>query len=640
MRYLLWMAIRERTHRFLLLFTLLAMIILTVASQLEVMALGLMTRRGPDAFELFGSTASREGSGRDTLEWNVVEARWQMLDPNRSGQITREEATDWVAAQHAPSLLDRLFTVLNRHVAVDQNLTGLAGVIIGIALFKAMAMFCHRFASRLIAIEVSRSLRQSYFEHIQSLPMTFYHTYNMGTLSSRVMGDSATIAEAVNACLVNYVQTPFTVLSTLCLCFLTSWRLSLLIFLGLPLILLPIFLIAQRVKRIAHQIQTHQGHFASILLDFLAGIQTIKVFAMESFSLQKYREKNDQMARLERKSARYALASRPVVHTLAMLFLAAALLYGLHVVHMPVSEVVVYCGLLYVFYEPIKKFAEENSHIQRGIAAAERMQEIMALRPPAEEAPDAIPLQGLELGIEFDEVWFRYGDEWVLKGVSFSVERGKTVALVGPTGSGKSTLAQLLPRLYEVEKGEIRIDGKPLQCYTQRSLCKQIAFVPQRPFLFLDSVAENIAFGHPASSEEIEHAACRAHADEFIRNLPNGYKTPLLEMGKNLSGGQQQRIAIARAFCKQAPILVLDEATSSLDALSEHAIKESLRQSQGQVTQLIIAHRLSTIEDADKIIYLEGGKKIGEGSKDQLLATCPPFKKMWEMMHQHVTSSS
>lgn len=508
-------------------------------------------------------------------------------------------------------------------------------MIIFVALFKAIMLFTHRFTTRLVAIRVSRDLRQKYFEHIQALPMEFFQKYNIGSLSSRVVGDAALVAEAVNACLVNYLQTPFTVLTTLTLCFLTSWQLSLIIFLGFPCLVYPIIFLAQRVKRVSKQIQQNQERFSSVLIDFLAGIQTVKIFAMEEFSLKKYREHNNKMAALEQKSASYDLSTRPIVHTIGMFFLATALMYGLYVIHMSVSEVLFYCGLLYVFYEPIKKFAEENSHIQRGISASERMHEVMSLTPQIEDHRDAVELKHFNHNIEFDNVWFKYGDDWVLKGVSFTVPRGKTVAIVGPTGAGKSTIVNLLPRLYDIHQGEIRIDGQSLRTFTQKSLRETIAFVPQKPFLFLDTVAANIAFGRPFSIEQIKEAACKAHAEEFICRLPQGYETELAEAGKNLSGGQQQRLAIARALVKNAPILVMDEATSSLDPLSEHHIKTAINQLRGQVTQVIIAHRLSTIEDADKIIYLEKGQKIAEGTRDELLESCPGFRLMWQMLHNH-----
>lgn len=635
MKRLLQTAFFSGHHKFLITLTVIAMILLTFASQLEIVALGIITRKGPDFFELFAPIEQGKLEKVPTLDWKDIQTRWKEIDQTGKGSISKEDAVQFLNQYKKSNLVEKVTLLIDHWLPISTSLKALSLFIILVALFKAITLFCQRFSSRLISIRISRDLRQSYFEHLQSLPMDFYHQYNMGSLSSRVVGDAALVAEALNACLVNYLQTPFTVISTLTLCFLTSWQLSLIIFFGFPLILGPILFLAQRVKRISKQIQKNQESFASVLIDFLAGIQTVKIFAMEEFSLKKYREQNAKMAALEQKSARYDLSSRPIVHMIGMFFLATALLYGLYILQMNVSDVLVYCGLLYVFYEPVKKFAEENTHIQRGIAAAERIYEVMQLKPNIQDQVGALTLDTLHDTIEFRDVWFRYKEQWVLKGVSFTVQKGETVALVGPTGSGKSTIVQLLPRLYEVEKGEIRINGIPLQGYTQKSLRENIAFVPQKPFLFLDSVAENISFGRPFSQEAIQEAARKAHADEFIQQLPEGYQTVLLETGKNLSGGQQQRLAIARALVKQAPILILDEATSALDAFSEAHIKRALDELHGKMTQIIIAHRLSTIENADKIFYLEKGEIIAEGTKDQLLDICPPFRHMWEMMMHH-----
>lgn len=633
MKRLFQTALLARQHRLLILFSIVAMICLTLASQLEVISLGVITRKGPDFFELFAPIQNGRLEKVDQITWQEVETRWKELDQSDAAIVSKEDVARFLADVKGSDLIAEVMKSVNQWIPINRSLKALALFIVFVALFKAISLFCQRFFARLVAIRVSRDLRQAYFEHIQSLPMSFYQQYNMGSLSSRVVGDAALVAEALNACLVNYLQTPFTVFSTLALCFYTSWRLSVILFFGLPLIVAPIIFLARRVKRISRQLQSNQETFASILLDFLAGIQTVKVFAMEEFSLKKYKEQNGRMAALEQKSARYDLSSRPIIHTIGMFCLATALLYGLYVLQMNVSEVLVYCGLLYVFYEPIKKFAEENTHIQRGVAAAERMQEVLQVQSDIRDSKEALILQDFHGAIEFDHVWFRYEDQWILKDLSFTVNRGEKVAIVGATGSGKSTIVQLLPRLYDVQKGEIRIDGRPLAAYTQKSLRENIAFVPQKPFLFLDTVAENIAFGRPFSLGDIEEAARKAHADEFICHLSQGYQTPLLEMGKNLSGGQQQRLAIARALVKKAPILVLDEATSSLDALSERHIKEALEELHGRMTQIVIAHRLSTIEDADKIIVLEKGVKIAEGTKEALIKTCPSFQLMWEVLH-------
>lgn len=634
MNRLFTIALSSRKYRLLLFITITAMCLVTFASQLEIFTVGVITRKGPDFFELFAPIKDGQLAKSDLISQEDLEKRFRQIDADDKGYLTKADAYVFIDKWKEGDFIGSVMNRAGDYFPMTDNLRNLALMIVFVAVFRAISLFVHRFTTRLVAIRISCELRQKYFEHIQMLPMSFYQHYNIGSLSSRVVGDAALVAEAINACLVNYLQTPFTVATTLTLCFLTSWQLSLIVFLGFPVIVLPIIYLAGHVKRISKQIQTNQERFASVLLDFLAGIQTVKVFAMEDFSLKKYREQNHRMASLEKKSARYDLSSRPIVHTIGMIFLATALLYGLYILHMPVSDVLFYCGLLYVFYEPIKKFAEENTHIQRGVAAAERMFEVMELKPQIEDSEDAIDLKDFDGPIEFDNVSFRYENQWVLNGLSFKINKGETVAIVGPTGAGKSTIVQLLPRLYDVQEGEIRINGKKIHTYTQKSLRELIAFVPQRPFLFLDTIGANIAFGRDFTQEQIESAANKAHAEEFINRLSHKYDTELADGGRNLSGGQQQRLAIARALVKNAPILVMDEATSSLDAVSEDHIKSAIRHLRGKVTQIIIAHRLSTVEDVDRIIYLEHGRKVAEGTKDELLISCAGFRRMWEMMMQ------
>lgn len=605
------------------------MIFFTFASQLEGLALAIITKKGPDFFELFAPLEDGKIIKADSVSKQMVEERWDMLANHQNGTVTIDDASRFMQT-HSPDTVTRIMDYTNSWFHFEDGLGNLAIFLILVALLKAVSQFAHRFSTRLVAIRVSRDLRQQYFEHLQSMPMEFYHRYDIGGLSARAVGDASVIAEALTATLINYFQSPFVIFSTLIWCFITSWRLTLLVFVGLPLLAAPIFLIARKVKKISRQIQKNQEGFASVLVDFFGGIQTIKVFAMEQFSLKKYREQNTMLANLEQKGARYDLSSRPIVHTIGVLCISTVMLYGLHVLEMNVTSILLYCALLYLLYEPIKKFAEENNHIQKGIAAAERMYEVMSITPQIQDDPDAIPLDGFKDKIEFDNVWFKYNDTWILKGLSFTVHKGETVALVGPTGAGKSTIVQLLPRLFDINKGDIRIDGISVRRYTQRSLRDGIAFVPQRSFLFMDTVWENISFGRPFTQEQIVDAAKRAHADEFIVKLPQGYDTFLAEAGKNLSGGQQQRLAIARALVKNAPILVLDEATSSLDNLSEIRIQQALEELHGSMTQIIIAHRLSTIEDADRIIYIENGVKIAEGTKEQLIGSCAPFRALWE----------
>lgn len=584
MKLLLQAALRNRQHLSLLIWTFVTLLALTIASQLEMFALGVLSN--------YGTTPAKE---TNPLNWLIFKVQEEF--------------------------------------SVSSNINALVVILLCVAVFKAIWLFASRYATQILAIRVSRDLRLQYFSHIQSLPMSFYQRHNIGSLSSRVVGDAGQIATSINSWLTNYLQTPFTVISCLSMCVYLSWQLSMVIFLGVPLIVIPIVFLARRVKRVSRQLQSNQEKFANVLIDFLAGIQTVKIFAMEAFSFSKYKQQNDRMAILEGKTAKYGLLTRPILHAVTTMCLASVVLFGLYTLSMTLSQLIVFCGLLQLVYEPVKKFADENANIQRGIVAAERMFEVLHLKPDIEDSPGAIAMTEFNHQIEFDRVSFRYNDEWVLQDLSFTVAKGETVAIVGATGAGKSTIVQLLPRLYDVQKGEIRIDGKPLRAYTQRSLRENISFVSQKPFLFFDTVAANIAYGHPYKKEAIEMAARRAHAEEFIVRLPEQYDTMLAEGGQNLSGGQQQRLAIARALVKNAPILILDEATSSLDGISELHIKHAIASLHGEVTQIIIAHRLSTIEHADKIIYLERGVKVNEGTKDELLQSCEPFRRMWEALY-------
>lgn len=603
MLLLLKAALRNKKHLSLLLFSFLALGLLTIANALEISALGVLIN---------AETLGQLMSGKPLAAANI-----EFL-----GQHQHTNPLQWIIHR------------VQEQMGNVSSLRVLIGILVCVAIFKAITLFWSRYMTQLMAIRVSRDLRQQYFEHIQALPMSFYQKHNIGSLSSRVVGDAGQIATSINSILTNYLHTPFTIMITLVLCFFISWQLSMVIFFGIPMIVLPITFLAKRVKRASRQLQSNQEKFASVLIDFLAGIQTVKIFAMEAFSFKKYKEQNDRMAVLESKAAKYGLLTRPILHMITTLCLASVVLYGLLTLKLTVSDLIVFCGLLQLSYEAIKKFADENANIQRGVVAAERMFEVLNLRPEIEDKKDAAQLTGFQDKIEFENVWFRYHDEWVLKNVSFTIRKGETVAIVGPTGSGKSTIVQLLPRLYEVQQGEIRIDGKPVDAYTQRSLRDQIAFVSQKPFLFCDTIAANIAFGRNFSREDIQQAAKKAHAEEFIIRQPKQYDSMLAEAGQNLSGGQQQRLAIARALVKNAPVLVLDEATSSLDAISENRIHSAISALHGQVTQIIIAHRLGTIENADRIIFIDRGEKIAEGSKDELIQSCEQFRLMWEMLYR------
>jgi ABC-type multidrug transport system fused ATPase/permease subunit len=607
MKYFFSIILEQRRTLLLLVATFVAMLFLLGASYLEMLSLGLITSGSQNFVDLFGDNAANTKSS----------GIQQMFFPQGS------------------NLIRLTLHKIDGYLSISSSFKNLALFLVSVAAIKGISQFYYSYMNRRVAVKVAAALRLRYFKHIQDLPMSFYHKYNIGSLSSRVVGDASVIAEAINAALINYVQTPVYLVCTLYVCVQTSGRLSLLVFGSIPVVTLAIVLVSRAIKRVAKNIQRNQESFTSVLLDFLSGIHTVKIYVMEKFTYGKYREQNESMSILEEKNAKYASITRPVVHLISSSFLSLILMYGMYVVKLSLSELVVFIGLLSLFYDPVKKFAEENAHIQRGIAAAERMYEVLDLESEVQDAVDAEELTSFNESIRFDNVSFKYNDDkWVLKDLSFEVKKGQTVAIVGPTGAGKSTIVELLPRLYDPQKGDILVDGNSIKKITQASLREKIAFVPQKPFLFLDTVHENIAYGAGHSREKVKEAAVKAYADEFIQKLKSQYDFPLEESGKNLSGGQQQRLAIARALVKDAPILVMDEATSSLDSVSEEKIQQAIQSLKGQVTQIIIAHRFSTIKHADVIIYIEDGKKLIEGSLEHLLENCAPFKAMWKAMHK------
>ncbi len=629
MKLLLKAALRARRHFSLFLVTLGTLIGLTLASQMEMFSIGVIADTGTDFFALFASK-NEKGEQNEHVSLEDVQEKWRKIDGGGDGVITKDDVQSYMIKRTGNNPLKRVMYQIKRTFHFEHNMKAFITLLLLVAVTKAFFLFFSRYSTQILSIRISRDLRQQYFDHIQHQPMSFFQKYNIGTLSSRVSGDANQIAASMNSFMINYIQAPFTILSTLIACFWMSWQLSMVIFFGLPMVILPVIFVTRKVKQITRQLQKNQERFTSVLIDFLSGIQTVKVFSMEAFSFKKYQEQNVQMAKLESKTAKYDLLTRPILHMITTFCIATVLIVGLYILEMRISELIVFLGLLNLFYEPVKKFAEENSNIQKGVVAAERMNEVLSLKPQIMDLPGSTSLRGFENALEFENVWFRYDDKWILKDLSFTVKKGETVALVGGTGVGKSTIVQLIPRLYDIQKGSIRIDGKEIHSYTQQSLREHIAFVPQKPFLFYDTVAANISYGKPFSLKEIVKAAKKAHAHEFIKDLPEKYETMLAETGKNFSGGQQQRLAIARALVKNAPILILDEATSSLDAISENKIKMAIKELHGEVTQILIAHRLSTIEYADRIIYLKNGQKAAEGTKEELLKTCPDFRHLWE----------
>ncbi|BAE81399.1 ABC transporter for multidrug [Chlamydia felis Fe/C-56] len=632
MKLLLKAVLRHKKHLTLLGFSLLAILGLTVSSQAEIFSLGLIAKTGPDAFVLFARKENNRLVKASQLSQEQILERWSDISPN-SEPITTAQANAYISryGNGATSITSKLSRFISHYIDLSR-FGSLALFLVFVAIFKAITLFFQRFLSQVVAIRVSCDLRRDYFQALQKLPMTFFHAHDMGNLSSRVITDSTSIAQAVNSLMVNYVQAPITLTLALAVCLSISWKFSLLVCIAFPVLILPIVIIARKIKALAKKIQKNQDKFSSVLLDFLAGIVTVKVFCTESFAFKKYCDQNSQIAALEEKSAAYGLLPRPLLHTIASLFFAFVVIIGLYKFNIAPEELIVFCGLLYLIYDPVKKFGDENTTIMKGCAAAERFYEVLSHPDQYNESADSREFLGLARSVEFRDVSFSYDNEkTVLKNLSFTINKGEAIGIVGSTGSGKTTVSKLLPRLYQVSQGEILLDGISIKEYSKSSLRNHIGCVLQHPFLFYDTIWNNLTCGKDIPEEDVIHALKQAHAYEFVQRMPLGVHSLLEESGKNLSGGQQQRLTIARALLKNASILILDEATSSLDPISENYIKEIIGRLKGQCTQIIIAHKFSTLEHVDRVIYLEHGEKVAEGMKDELLSSCPSFLKMWEL---------
>ncbi len=608
----------------------LSLVGLAAATQLEVCAIGFIGDQSVDMFKVFQAPA--EG-----LTLDAIESRWNQVAP--SGMLTRRDAQLLQAQETDGNPLKALLGWLRLHVAWGDRLEFLVAVLVALAVAKGLATFAARYVMARSSIHLNAWLRERVYQHIQALPLGYFQDTAVGGLSARVMNDTQAVAQAWPALLHNLVQAPFVVLTSLAICFRVSMELSLLVLVGIPVVFAPVLWLAQRLRSTQRAVLAGQETFTAQLIEWLQGLPTVRSFNMERFALERYRAQNGSLQEMEQRGAFYAQLGRPVIHIVATSFMAGVLLFGLWKLGISFGALVVFCGSLYLLYEPLKRFAEDHHTVQKAAAAAERIHKL--LHEPTEIPQKKCWLPPLHSVLRLDQVSFGYQpSQPVLKEISLLIPQGQMVAIVGPTGAGKSTLAQLLLGLYSPNSGKMLWDGVDLSQIDGTALRRAVSFVPQRPFLFQTSIRDNITFGQQVSQERVEEAARLAHAHDFIQELPQGYDTVLGEQGKTLSGGQVQRLAIARALLRPASLLVLDEATSSLDAVSEAAIKRALEGLRNKMTLVVIAHRLSTIVDADWIVVLDEGRIVAQGTLSHLLGHSALFQQMWAAAHAGATENS
>jgi ATP-binding cassette subfamily B protein len=513
---------------------------------------------------------------------------------------------------------------------VEQNLDMVARygwIVLGIAVVMAAASGARFYFISVIGERVLTDLRRSVFDHLLTLDANFFDTHRVGELTSRLNGDVATIRGAIGSSLSMALRGLVTIAGAVTLMFLTSPYLALAVVVVAPMIIIPVIIIARRLRRMSRRTQDALADMSAMATEALGATKTIKSFVQEGVQSADYarRAEASYQAEIDRLMARGGLIA--AIMFLVTAALVAMIWWGAK----SVFEGVVTAGELTQFMiyalmatNALASISEIMGMLQTVSGATERLIEILdtrsTIRPPTK--PTALPDPPLGT-VSFEHVDFAYGtrdDEPILSDLSFAVQAGETVALVGASGAGKSTVFGLTLRFYDVSAGRILVDGIDVRDLDPAALRRHFAYVEQEPVIFAGTVAENIRFGKPeASDSEVEAAARAALVHEFVSDLPNGYASIVGERGVMLSGGQKQRLAIARALLKDAPILLLDEATSALDAESERLVQIALERLMEGRTTLVIAHRLATIRDADRILVLEKGRLIDQGTHDQLV---------------------
>ncbi|EHD21895.1 lipid A ABC exporter, fused ATPase and inner membrane subunits MsbA [Brenneria sp. EniD312] len=574
---------------------------------------------------------------KDLSTWQTFRRLWPMISPFKAGLIVAaialviNAAGDTLMLSLLKPLLDEGFGKADRSVLVWMPL-----VVIGLMLMRGASGFVSSYCVAWVSGKVVMGMRRRLFSHIMGMPVTFFDQQSTGTLLSRITYDSEQVAASSSNALITVVREGASIIGLFILMFYYSWQLSLILIVIAPIVSMAIRLVSKRFRNISKNMQDTMGLVTTSAEQMLKGHKEVLIFGGQDAEVQRFNKVSNRMRQQGMKLVSASSISDPIIQLIASLALA----FVLYAASFPSVMDTLTAGTITVVFSsmialmrPLKSLTNVNAQFQRGMAACQTLFAILDMEQ--EKDTGKLEIERVKGDLEFRNVDFAYAgrENLALKNVSLHIPPGKTVALVGRSGSGKSTIANLITRFYDIQSGEILLDGHDLREYKLSSLRNQVALVSQNVHLFNDTIANNIAYAcsDRYSREEVERAAQMAHAMDFISKMENGLDTMIGENGVLLSGGQRQRIAIARALLRDCPILVLDEATSALDTESERAIQAALDELQRDRTALVIAHRLSTIEKADEILVVEDGRIIERGEHAALLEKNGAYSQLHKM---------
>jgi subfamily B ATP-binding cassette protein MsbA len=502
-----------------------------------------------------------------------------------------------------------------------------------IFLIRAIAGYANSYLIQYSGLRVLEGIRTDLFVKLQNLPVSFFKKNRSGDLLARMMQDTEILRQVLANASSDLIKQPATLVCAVgTIIYLSiqnhSFVMTLIALASVPLCVIVIRSTGKRLSLKAKMLQKRGGDLTAMLTESLQSSLEIRAYNLQERQISQFRQRIREMLKLSLKVVKYRQSIGPLIEVVASFGFAFALYIGVRN-QMTLQDFIALFMALFFAYEPVKKLGAIHSLFRQGGAAVERMEYILHQPDTLPDPPNPKPLAAPKHSIRFENLSFAYDEEAVLREVNVEIPVGQVVALIGPSGAGKSTFASLIPRFYDPREGRITIDGTDLREVTKHDLRATIAVVPQMPSLFAGTIAENIRLGRlNATDEEVKEAARKAHADKFIREQPEGYQTQVGERGDQLSGGQRQRIAIARAFLRDAPILILDEATSALDPESESMVQQALAELVKGRTTFIIAHRFSTITVADRILVFENGRIAADGSHDELRGSNTIYQSM------------